>query len=147
MTCFHSRADDILVLPGGYRLDDSDPDVHALIGPAGEEIAWFSPAGAARRTIEVVAWRDADRQTPEQNRPNSERRSMPESETTLVENCGHNRFKFEHIVGEGYRGSCPDCRIDTIVYFKTASACMREFERAVRETIEDQRGERREAMS
>jgi hypothetical protein len=47
-----------LVLPPGYRLDSSDPDVWALRRPEGWVLAYFSARGAIREAIEQTAWAD-----------------------------------------------------------------------------------------
>jgi hypothetical protein len=47
-----------LLLPPGYRLDRSDPDVWVLRRPEGWMVAHFSAQGATREAIEQTAWED-----------------------------------------------------------------------------------------
>lgn len=77
MSAFWSRQDDALVLPDGYELRDSDPDVIAVVNPGGKEIARFSPGGATRREIELAAWRDADSQASDRSHQDTPRTGRP----------------------------------------------------------------------
>jgi hypothetical protein len=46
------------VLPPGYRLDSSDPDVWVLRRPEGRVVAHFSARGATKEGIEQTARED-----------------------------------------------------------------------------------------
>lgn len=46
------------LLPPGYRLDRSDPDVWTLRRSAGWVVAHFSAQGITKEAIEVTAWED-----------------------------------------------------------------------------------------
>jgi hypothetical protein len=46
------------LLPPGYWLDRSDPDVWTLRRPQGWAVAYFSARGATKEAIEHAAWED-----------------------------------------------------------------------------------------
>jgi hypothetical protein len=48
------------LLPAGYGLDRSDPDVLVLRCPQGVVVARFSARGATAKAIEQDAWRDTE---------------------------------------------------------------------------------------
>lgn len=52
------RNEPLRLLPPGYHLDRSDPDILFLRRPDGRFVAAFSARGATREGIEEVAWKD-----------------------------------------------------------------------------------------